>query len=144
MSAGAQPLQAGGQPAPSLLPRAAALVLLVMAVVLWVDVLFRARLIDAIGSSGYSTTAGVVISAVTLPVAAGLWFRVGWAWWAGLIAAVWQLLSHLLYIVVTTTSGEAVGAVGWLIALLLAVFLIVLLLPATREACLRRAAGDPR
>jgi hypothetical protein len=85
-----------------------------------------------------------VISAVTLPVAAGLWFRVGWAWWAGLIAAVWQLLSHLLYIVVTTASGEAVGAVGWLIALLLAVFLIVLVLPATRQACLRREAGDPR
>jgi hypothetical protein len=139
MSAGAQPLRAGGPAVPSMLPRVAAAIVLAMAVVLWLDVLFRARLVDVIGSSGYSTTAGLVISAVTLPVAAGLWLRLGWAWWAGLIAAAWQLISHLLYIVVTTASGETVGAVGWLIAVLLAIFLIVLLLPATRNACLRQA-----
>ncbi len=55
-----------------MLPRVAALIVLAMALVLWVDVLFRARLVGVIGSSGYSTTAGLVISAVTLPVAVGL------------------------------------------------------------------------
>jgi hypothetical protein len=138
MSAGAQPLWPGGQAVPSMLPRVAAGIVLVMAVVLWVDVLFRARLVGVIGSSGYSTTAGLVISAVTLPVAAGLWLRLGWAWWAGLIAGAWQLISHLLYIVVTIASGETIGAAGWLIAVLLAIFLVVLLLPATRNACLRQ------
>jgi hypothetical protein len=142
MSAGAQPLRPGGQAATSQLPRVAAAVFVAIAVVLWVDVLFRARLVDAIGSSGYSTTAGLVISAVAIPIAAGLWLRLLWAWWAGLIGAALQLLSHLLYIVVTTATGETVGAVGWLIAVLLVVFLIVLLLPATRNACFRPRAGD--
>ena len=139
MSADARPV---GQAAPSVQPRVAAAVLLAMALVLWVDVLFRARLIDAIGSSGYSTTAGLVISAVAFPIAAGLWFRLTWAWWAGLIAAAWQLISHLLYIVVATASGDTVGALGWLIAVLLVVFLVVLLLPTTRNTCLRRPAGE--
>jgi hypothetical protein len=138
VNAGAHPLGAPERTAPPLLPRLAALVVLLMAAVLWVDVLFRERLLDLIGSSGYSTTAGVVISAVAVPVAAGLWLRAAWAWWTGLVAAVWQLLSHLLYIVVATASGGTVGALGWLIALLLVVFLIVLLLPATRDACLQR------
>jgi lysylphosphatidylglycerol synthetase-like protein (DUF2156 family) len=114
-----------------------------MAAVVCVDVLFRTRLVGVIGSSGYSTTAGLVVSAVTLPVAAGLWLRSRWAWWAGLIAAIWQLLSYLLYIVVQTASGETVGAAGWVIAALLVAFLIVLLLPATRDTCLRRD-GEPR
>ena len=140
MSGVAQPTRPDGRAVPSVLPRVAAAIFLSMALVLWVDVLFRARLVGAIGSSGYSSTAGLVISAVTLPVAVGLWLRRGWAWWAGLIAAAWQLISHLLYIVVTTASGETVGAVGWLIPVLLVAFLTVLLLPATRRACLRQAS----
>lgn len=140
MSGAAQPPRPQGETAPSAGPRLAALVILVMAAVLWADVLLRARLVGAIGSSGYSTTAVVVISGVTLPIAIGLWLRKGWAWWAGLVAAAWQLISHLLYIVVTTASGETMGAAGWLIALLLVVFLTVLLLPATRRACLKQSA----
>ena len=142
MSVDAAAAAAGRAGCAEQLPRVAAAIVLAMALMLWADVLFRTRLVGVIGSSGYSTTAGLVISAVTLPVAAGLWFRLGWAWWAGLIAAAWQLISHLLYIVVTTASGETIGAAGWLIAVLLSVFLIVLLLPATRNACLRQA-GDP-
>lgn len=142
MNAAAHPRGPHGSTAPSPLPRLAALVILLMAALLWMDVLFRERLIDLIGSSGYSTTAGVVIGAVALPVAVGLWLRAAWAWWAGLVAAVWQLLSLLLYVVVATASGAAVGAVGWLIALLLGAFLAVLLLPATRDACLRSQAGE--
>lgn len=142
MSAGAEPLAAQARTASRVPPRVAALVILVMAVLVWVDVVFRERLIDAIGSSGYSTTAGVVISAFALPVAIGLWLCATWAWWAGLVAGIWQLLSHLLYIVVATASGDTIGAVGWLIALLLAMFLVVLLLPATRDACLKRQAGE--
>jgi hypothetical protein len=118
----------------------AALIVLAMALVLWADVLFRERLGDVIGSSGYNTTAGLVISAVALPVAVGLWLRAGWAWWAGLIAAAWQLVSHLLQLIVMTLSGATVGGAGWLIAVLLAVFLVVLLLPATRNACLPGSA----
>ena len=105
MSAGTAPLHPGGQAAPSRLPRVAAAIVLAMALTLWADVFFRTRLAGVIGSSGYSTIAGLVISAVTLPVAAGVWFRLGWAWWAGLIAAAWQLISHLLYIVVTSATG---------------------------------------
>jgi hypothetical protein len=37
-----------------------------------------------------------------------------------------------------TVSGATVGGAGWLIAVLLAVFLVVLLLPATRNACTKR------
>jgi hypothetical protein len=139
MSGDAQPPQPDGRTVSSALPRTAAAIFVAMALVLWVDVLFRSRLVGAIGSSGYSSTAGVVISAVTLPVAVGLWLRRGWAWWAGLIAAAWQLISHLLYIVVTTASGETVGAVGWLIPVLLIAFLTVLLIPATRRACAQQS-----
>lgn len=130
-----RPRAADGQAAPSWLPRAAAVILLAMALFLWADVLFHNRLADVIGSSGYSTTAGLVVSAVVLPVVVGLWVRAGWAWWGGLIAAAWQFVSHLLYLIVMTASGDRVGAAGWLIAVLLAVFLVVLLLPATRNAC---------
>ncbi len=129
-------MSAPGQPPPSVLPRVAALIVLAMALVLWADVLLRERLGDVIGSSGYNTTAGLVISAVALPVAVGLWLRAGWAWWAGLIAAAWQLVSHLLQLIVMTVSGATVGGAGWLIAVLLGVFLVVLLIPATRTACL--------
>jgi len=141
MSGAAQPPRLDGGAAPSALSWIAAAIILGMAVLLWADVLFRSRLVGTIGSSGYSTTAGLVISAVTLPVALGLWLRRPWAWWAGLIAAAWQLISHLLYIVVTTASGEKVGLVGWLIPVLLIAFLTVLLLPATRRTCLQHA-GD--
>ena len=118
MSGVAQPTRSDARAVPSVLPRVAAAIFLSMALVLWVDVLFRARLAGAIGSSGYSSTAGLVVSAITLPVAVGLWFRRGWAWWAGLIAA------------------------AWLIPVLLVAFLTVLLLPATRRACLRQASEE--
>jgi hypothetical protein len=124
------------------LPRAAALIVLAMAAVLWADVLFRDRLAEIIGSTGYSATAGLVISAVALPVAVGLWLRAGWAWWAGLIAAAWQLVSHLLQLIVMTVSGDEVGGAAWLIAVLLAGFLVVLLLPATRNTCLRHETAQ--
>jgi hypothetical protein len=124
------------------LPRVAAVVVLAMALVLWVDVLFRARLVDTLGSSVYSTTAGLVISAVTLPVAAGLWLRLAWAWWVGLIAAAALLVSYLLQAIVVTVTGGTLGAADWLISMLLVVFLIVLLLPTTRNTCLRRPAGE--
>jgi hypothetical protein len=136
VSTDAQPVPLG-RAAPSVLPRVAALILLGMAVVLWADVLLRNRLVDVIGSSGYSATAGLVISTVALPIVVGLWMRAGWAWWAGLIAAAWQLVSHLLYLIVTTASDDSVGAAGWLIAVVLVVLLIVLLLPATRGACIQ-------
>jgi hypothetical protein len=124
------------------LPRAAALIVLGMVAALWADVLFRDRLAEIIGSTGYSATAGLVISAVALPVAVELWLRAGWAWWAGLIAAAWQLVSHLLQLIVMTVSGDEVGGAAWLIAVLLAGFLIVLLLPATRNTCLRHETAQ--
>jgi len=129
-------------PRPSVLPRAAALIVLGMVAALWADVLFRDRLAEIIGSTGYSATAGLVISAVALPVAVGLWLRAGWAWWAGLIAAAWQLVSHLLQLIVMTVSGDEVGGAAWLIAVLLAGFLVVLLLPATRNTCLRHETAQ--
>jgi hypothetical protein len=124
------------------LPRAAALIVLGMVAALWADVLFRDRLAEILGSTGYSATAGLVISAVALPVAVGLWLRAGWAWWAGLIAAAWQLVSHLLQLIVMTVSGDEVGGAAWLIAVLLAGFLVVLLLPATRNTCLRHETAQ--
>jgi hypothetical protein len=124
------------------LPRAAALIVLGMVAALWADVLFRDRLAEIIGSTGYSATAGLVISAVALPVAVGLWLRAGWAWWAGLIAVAWQLVSHLLQLIVMTVSGDEVGGAAWLIAVLLAGFLVVLLLPATRNTCLRHETAQ--
>ena len=112
-----------------------------MVLLLWFDLLFRDGLSDTLGSSGYSSTAGLVISGVALPIVLGLWLQRGWAWWAGLIASAWQLMSHLLYIVVKLASGETVAPAGWLIAALLAGFLAVLLLPATRNGCLARGSG---
>ena len=142
MSSGARSPGSVGRAAPSALPRVGAVILVAMALVVWLDVVFRSRLAGVIGSSGYSATAGVVISAVALPIAMGLWLRSRWAWWAALIAAAWQLTSHLLYIVVTTASGDTVGAAGWLIGALLVLFLVVQLLPANRETCLRRESQD--
>lgn len=132
---------APGARSPGVLPRVAAGVMTAMVLLLWADVLLRGRLPSALGTSGYGGTAGLVISAVALPIVVGLWLRHGWAWWAGLVAAAWQLMSHLLYIVVRLASGETVAPAGWLIALLLAVFLAVLLLPATRKGCLERDSG---
>jgi hypothetical protein len=123
------------------LPRVAALIVLAMAAVLWADVLLRDRLAELMGSTGYSATAALVISAVAFPVVVGLWLRAAWAWWAGLIAAAWQLVSHLLQLIVITVSGDTVGGAAWLIAVLLAACLIVLLLPATRSACLGRVSA---
>ena len=113
-------------------------VVVTMVLVLWADILLRERLIGSIGTSGYSATAGVVISAVALPIVIGLLLGAAWAWWAGLIAAAWQLISHLLYLIVTLASGETVGLPGWIIAALLGLFLVLLLLPATRDACIKR------
>ena len=117
-------------------------VVVTMVVVLWADILLRERLIGSIGTSGYSTTAGVVISAVALPIVIGLLLGAAWAWWAGLIAAAWQLISHLLYLIVTLASGETVGLLGWIIAALLGLFLVLLLLPATRDACIKREVAS--
>lgn len=126
----------------SVMPFVAAAVIVVMVLVLWVDLLWRDRLMSTIGTSGYSSTAGLVISAVALPIIIGLLLRATWAWWAGLIVAAWQLISHLLYLIVTLASGETVGLAGWIIAALLALFLILLLLPATRDACIKRDSGS--
>jgi hypothetical protein len=122
----------------SALPRVAAGVVLLLVLVTWAGV-WLATTGSGAGSSMRAPFA-LAVTAIALPIAAGLWLRRPWSYWVGLIAGSWQLISHVLFLIVGLAAGRALGLGDWLFGLLLAVFVTVLLIPATRRGCMPRPA----
>jgi hypothetical protein len=69
-------------------------------------------------------------------LACGLWRGFAWAWWLGLVATAIQLIRFGSWFIARLSSGSAPVA-SWIIAILLAAFLCVLLIKATRQRCSR-------
>jgi hypothetical protein len=121
-------------------PRLAATIAFVFALVTWLGVWLSTTGAGAVSSMQPTFALGV--TAVAVPIAVGLWLRRPWSYWAGLIAGGWQFLSHLLFLVVGLAAGRKLGPLDWVFELVLGAFLIVLLLPATRRACMPPAITD--
>jgi hypothetical protein len=112
----------------------AAAVASLFALVIWAGVW-----LSSAGNSAVSSMQPVfalAVTAVTLPIIIGLWLRKQWAYWLGLIAGGWQFVSHALFLVVSTAAQRRLGALDWLFEMVLAGFLVILLLPATRRGCM--------
>jgi TRAP-type uncharacterized transport system fused permease subunit len=104
-----------------------------LALITWVGVWLSSAGDSAVSSMQSPFALGV--TAVALPIAIGLWLRKQWAYWLGLIAAGWQFVSHALFLIVAVLTDRRLGVLDWLFELVLAAFLVVLLLPATRRGC---------
>jgi hypothetical protein len=114
-------------------PRVAAAVVLVFALVTWTGVWFSSAGNGAVSSM--QPPFALAVTGVALPIMIGLWLRKQWAYWLGLIAAGWQFVSHALFLVVSMATQRPLGVLDWSFEMVLAVFLVVLLLPATRRGC---------
>jgi hypothetical protein len=121
-------------------PRLAAAIAFLFAAVTWLGVWLSLSGSAAVSSMQPAFALGV--SGVALPIAVGLWLRKAWSYWLGLIAGGWQFISHLLFLVVGLAAARKLGPLDWLFALVLGAFLVVLLLPATRRACMPATATD--
>ncbi|MBU1237977.1 MAG: hypothetical protein KJ634_13775 [Gammaproteobacteria bacterium] len=81
-----------------------------------------------------STLGAIIISGV---VAWGLWNRFRWAWWLGIVAALFQLVRMSSWLSQHFSAAKLPGFGVLLVLALVLVFLIVLILPGTRAACAR-------
>jgi hypothetical protein len=120
-------------------PRLAAAIAFVFALITWIGVWLSLTGSAAVSSMQPPFALGV--TAVAVPIAVGLWLRKPWSYWLGLIAGGWQFISHLLFLVVGLAAERKLGPLDWLFELVLGAFLIALLLPATRRACMPRPAA---
>jgi hypothetical protein len=122
------------------MPRVAALLVLAFVAVVWGGVWLKQRFPDlqmALGQAMGSTGA-TFVAPLALIAAIGLWLRKPWAWWFALIVIGWQAVSYFLFLVVVLASGDATGPLTWATALVIVALLAVILLPATRRACMGR------
>lgn len=115
-------------------PRIAAAVAFLFAGVTWLGVWLSLTGSGAVSSMQPAFALGV--TGLAVPIAIGLWLRKAWSYWLGLIAGGWQLISHSLFLVVGLAAERKLGPLDWLFELVLGAFLVVLLLPATRRACM--------
>lgn len=122
------------------LPRWAALLVLVLLVVVWGGMLLRQSLPNGQTLLGQAmgSTGAAFLTPLALAAAVGLWLRTAWGWWASVIVFGWQGVSYVLFLMVVVASGDVTGILTWLTGVLLAGVLVLVLLPATRHACLRR------
>ncbi len=122
------------------LPRWAALLILVLVVVVWGGMLLRQSLPNGQTLLGQAmgSTGAAFLTPLALVAAVGLWLRTAWGWWASVIVFGWQGVSYALFLMVVVASGDVTGILTWLTGALLAGVLVLVLLPATRHACLRR------
>lgn len=122
------------------LPRWAALLVLVLVMVVWGGMLLREALPNGrtLLGQGIGSTGAAFITPLALVSAVGLWLRSAWGWWVSVIAVGWQVVSYVLFLMVVIASGDVTGILTWLTGSLLLILLVVLLLPATRRACLGR------
>jgi len=122
------------------LPRWVALLILVLVVVVWGGMLLRQSLPNGQTLLGQAmgSTGAAFLTPLALAAAVGLWLRTAWGWWASVIVFGWQGVSYALFLMVVVASGDVTGVLTWLTGALLAGVLVLVLLPATRQACLRR------
>jgi hypothetical protein len=124
----------------SSMPRVAALLVLAFVAIVWGGVWLKERfpsLQVALGQAMGSTGA-TFVAPIALVAAIGLWLRKPWGWWFSLIVIGWQAVSYFLFLVVVLASGDTTGPLTWATALIIVALLVVILLPATRRACMRR------
>ena len=120
--------------------RIAALLALLLVVFVWGGILLRRSLPDGqiLLGQGVDTTGATFITPIAIAAALGLWLRTAWGWWLSLIAVAWQLVSYALFLVIVLASGDRAGILTWGTGALLLALLVVILLPAVRNACLKR------
>jgi hypothetical protein len=121
-------------------PRVAAAIAFVFALVTWLGVWLSLTGSGVVSSMQPAFALGV--TAIALPIAIGLWLRQAWSYWLGLIAGGWQFLSHLLFLVVGLAAERKLGPLDWIFELVLGAFLVVLLVPATRRACMPPTSAE--
>lgn len=121
-------------------PRIAALLVLALLAVLWGGIWLRQNLPNGqiLFGQGVDTTGAMFITPVALAAALGLWLRTTWGWWLSLIAVSWEFIAYMLFLVVTLATGDRTGLLTWSTAVVLLGLLVTLLLPAVRNACLKR------
>jgi len=126
--------------APSNLPRWTALLALVLLAVVWGGMYLRDTLPDGqvLMGHGMSGTGASFITPLVLICALGLWLRSKWGWWVSLIGFGWVAISYMLTLMVVIASGDRTGILTWTIGALLLALVVVVLLPPTRDACLKR------
>jgi hypothetical protein len=121
-------------------PRLAAAIAFAFALVTWIGVWLSSTGSRAVSSM--QPPFALSVTAVAVPIAIGLWLRRPWSYWLGLIAGGWQFVSHMLFLVVGLAAGRKLGLLDWLFEFVLGAFLVVLLLPATRRACMPPASAE--
>ena len=122
----------------SALPRIAAALAVAFVALAWGGIWLRCA-VPSVGpwlGQGIGATGAMFITPIALAAAVGLWLRTTWGWWFSLIVAGYQAISYILFLIVVLASGDATGILTWLTGLLLVALLVVLLLPATRRACI--------
>ena len=122
----------------SALPRIAAALAVAFVALAWGGIWLRGAE-PSVGpwlGQGIGATGAMFITPIALAAAVGLWLRTTWGWWFSLIVAGYQAISYILFLIVVLASGDATGILTWLTGLLLVALLVVLLLPATRRACI--------
>jgi hypothetical protein len=122
------------------LPRWVALLALALIALIWGGMYLRDNLPNGQSVMGHamSGTGAAFLTPLAIVCAIGLWLRSAWGWWASLIAFGWTTISYLLTLMVVIASGDKAGLLTWSIGLLLVALVVAVLLPATRNACLKR------
>lgn len=78
-----------------------------------------------------------LVTVISGEVAWGLWHRFRWAWWLGLVAALFQLTRMLSWLSHYFSLAKLPGFGVVLVLALVVTFLVVLVLPGTRAICVR-------
>lgn len=81
-----------------------------------------------------STWGATLLSGV---VAWGLWDHFRWAWWLGIVAVLFQLIRMSFWLSQRFSLDDLPGFGTLLVFALLIIFLVLLILPATRALCKR-------
>jgi len=122
------------------LPRGVALLALAMIALIWGGMYLRDNLPNGQLVMGHamSGTGAAFLTPIAIVCAIGLWLRTPWGWWASVIGFGWTTISYLLTLMVVIASGDRAGLLTWSIGFLLVALVVLVLLPATRNACMKR------
>lgn len=78
-----------------------------------------------------------LVGLLTLVIAWGLWMRYAWAWWLGLVAALFQAWRLAWPLVAGAGAPRLPGTTTMLVLALLLVFVVLLFMPKARATCSR-------